>query len=170
MYSRKSWGGSVDPFILIKFIKAPGTTEGDPLTSMIIFEWKDEHLIGRSPEGTVCTALDSTTNSDALMLYRTMKRQFAISKMSRKSFASRVNWALSSWLRMHQRSLRTLSSHRQFTLRIHQLSNIQSGRPASTASVHMHIPTLITRRLLSSETHTENCPLHKLQSCHSMGA
>ena len=68
MYSRKSWGGSVDPFILIKFIKAPEKTEGDPLASMIIFEWKDEHLIGRSPEGTVCAALDSTTNFDTLML------------------------------------------------------------------------------------------------------
>ena len=78
MYSRKSWGGSVDPFILIKFIKASETTEGDPLTSMIIFEWKDEHLIGRSPEGTVCAALDSTVHLDALMLYRMTKRPFVI--------------------------------------------------------------------------------------------
>lgn len=52
MYSRKSWGGNVDPFILTKFMKASQDTEGDPLVSLIIFEWQDEYLIGRSPEGS----------------------------------------------------------------------------------------------------------------------
>lgn len=46
MYSRKAWGGQVDPFILTKFVsESPG--EGDPLVSMVIFEWSDEALIGR---------------------------------------------------------------------------------------------------------------------------
>lgn len=46
MYGRKSWGGNVDPFILVKFAKAENQ-EGDPLASLVIFEWKDEELIGR---------------------------------------------------------------------------------------------------------------------------
>ncbi|KAJ5160044.1 uncharacterized protein N7482_007048 [Penicillium canariense] len=45
MYSRKAWGGNVDPFILVKFSKAENQ-EGDPLASLVIFEWKDEELIG----------------------------------------------------------------------------------------------------------------------------
>jgi len=45
MYSRKAWGGSVDPFILVKFTKS-NVPEGDPLASLIIFEWNDEELIG----------------------------------------------------------------------------------------------------------------------------
>jgi hypothetical protein len=46
MYSRKAWGGSVDPFILVKFTKSD-TAESDPLASLVIFEWNDENLIGR---------------------------------------------------------------------------------------------------------------------------
>ncbi|KAF7720265.1 Lung seven transmembrane receptor family protein [Penicillium ucsense] len=46
MYGRKSWGGNVDPFILVKFSKTD-KQEGDPLASLVIFEWKDEELIGR---------------------------------------------------------------------------------------------------------------------------
>ncbi|KAJ5893464.1 hypothetical protein N7495_005155 [Penicillium taxi] len=45
MYSRKSWGGSVDPFILVKFTKT-NAEEGTPLASLVIFEWSDEELIG----------------------------------------------------------------------------------------------------------------------------
>ncbi|KAF2718876.1 putative integral membrane protein [Polychaeton citri CBS 116435] len=47
MYSRKSWGGSVDPFILIKFIK-PDNIEGDadPTVSLVVFEWKDRFQVG----------------------------------------------------------------------------------------------------------------------------
>jgi hypothetical protein len=47
MYSRKSWGGDVDPYILVKFRKGPVEIEGDPLVSLVMFEWKDEDLIGR---------------------------------------------------------------------------------------------------------------------------
>lgn len=46
MYSRKAWGGSVDPFILVKFTKSD-SAESDPLASLVIFEWNDENLIGR---------------------------------------------------------------------------------------------------------------------------
>jgi hypothetical protein len=49
MYSRKAWGGAVEPFILTKFIKVPDEIPGDPIVSLIIFEWKDEPLIGIKP-------------------------------------------------------------------------------------------------------------------------
>lgn len=53
MYSRKAWGGNIDPFILVKFSKS-AATQGDPLASLVIFEWQDEGLIGQYPtaEGT----------------------------------------------------------------------------------------------------------------------
>lgn len=46
MYSRKAWGGNVDPFILVKFSQE-GDKDDDPLASLVIFEWNDEDLIGR---------------------------------------------------------------------------------------------------------------------------
>lgn len=49
MYSRKSWGGAVDPFILTKFIKPDGV-ENDPLVSLVVFEWRDKPLIGHPVE------------------------------------------------------------------------------------------------------------------------
>lgn len=52
MYSRKAWGGSIDPFILTTFVKPDGLgLDGDPLVSLVIFEWGDEDLIGRIPPG-----------------------------------------------------------------------------------------------------------------------
>ncbi|KAK4546261.1 hypothetical protein LTR36_001938 [Oleoguttula mirabilis] len=50
MYSRKSWGGNVDPFILIKFLKPADDGGVDPLVSLVVFEWKDKPLIGRFDE------------------------------------------------------------------------------------------------------------------------
>lgn len=48
MYSRKSWGGNVDPFILVKMLKPDDLPENDdPIVSLIIFEWKDRPLIGK---------------------------------------------------------------------------------------------------------------------------
>lgn len=47
MYSQQAWGGPVDPFILIKFL--PYTGGQDPVVSLVIFEWKDEDLIGVYP-------------------------------------------------------------------------------------------------------------------------
>jgi hypothetical protein len=50
MYSRKAWGGSVDPFILVNFLKNDKNADGDPLASLIVFEWQDEELIGILPD------------------------------------------------------------------------------------------------------------------------
>ena len=53
MYSRKAWGGDIDPFILTKFVKAEdATADQDALVSLVIFEWGDEELIGRPVPGT----------------------------------------------------------------------------------------------------------------------
>ena len=53
MYSRTSWNGPVDPFILVKFLGQSDVPQGsDPVASMVIFEWKDEELIGiPDPDG-----------------------------------------------------------------------------------------------------------------------
>lgn len=61
MYSRKSWGGNVDPFILVKFSKSVAQ-ESDFLASLVIFEWSDEDLIGKygSQDAEVCYLNDST--------------------------------------------------------------------------------------------------------------
>lgn len=52
MYSKKAWGGSVDPFILTKFIKSEDGH--DSLVSLIVYEWRDQDLIGvwLSPEAS----------------------------------------------------------------------------------------------------------------------
>lgn len=48
MYSRKAWGGSIDPYIETVFVKDSEAGDSDPLVSVVIFEWSDENLIGRS--------------------------------------------------------------------------------------------------------------------------
>ena len=52
MYSRKTWGGAVDPFIQVKLLK-PQTKDGseppDHAVSLVIFEWQDKQLIGKAP-------------------------------------------------------------------------------------------------------------------------
>ncbi|KAI9667960.1 MAG: hypothetical protein M1821_000780 [Bathelium mastoideum] len=45
MYSKKAWGGSVDPFILTTFVKPDEPT--DATVSLVIYEWNDEGLIGQ---------------------------------------------------------------------------------------------------------------------------
>lgn len=49
MYSKSAWGGSVDPFILTEFIQATPEGDADPMVSLVIFEWKDEDLVGVWP-------------------------------------------------------------------------------------------------------------------------
>ncbi|KAK5012723.1 Membrane protein ptm1 [Cryomyces antarcticus] len=48
VYSRKSWGGNVDPFILTKFMKKEDVEgDADPVVSLVLFEWRDKPLIGK---------------------------------------------------------------------------------------------------------------------------
>ncbi|KAF5578943.1 major facilitator superfamily transporter [Fusarium bulbicola] len=46
MYSKTSWGGPVDPFILVKFLNTSNSDVKDPIASLVIFEWKDRNLVG----------------------------------------------------------------------------------------------------------------------------
>lgn len=39
----------MDPFILTKFIQATPDGDEDPIVSLVIFEWKDEDLVGVWP-------------------------------------------------------------------------------------------------------------------------
>lgn len=49
MYSKKAWGGPVDPFILIKFTDVGKEQNGDPIVSLVVFEWRDEDFVGIRP-------------------------------------------------------------------------------------------------------------------------
>lgn len=49
MYSKKGWGGDTDPFIQIAFNKAPPPDDQDVFVSLVVFEFKDEDLIGVWP-------------------------------------------------------------------------------------------------------------------------
>lgn len=50
MYSKAAWGGPVDPFILAVFPNDTIKADEDPIVSLIIFEWKDQGLIGAYPD------------------------------------------------------------------------------------------------------------------------
>lgn len=45
----------MDPFILTQFDKLKPDEEGDPLVSVIIYEWRDEKLIGIYPSEQAST-------------------------------------------------------------------------------------------------------------------
>lgn len=49
MYSKKAWGGDVDPFIVTQFVKSEEGNGDDPIVGIVIYEWKDEGLIGVWP-------------------------------------------------------------------------------------------------------------------------
>ncbi|KAI9678652.1 MAG: hypothetical protein M1817_005709 [Caeruleum heppii] len=49
MYSRNSWRGPVDPFILTTFEKLTLEEDADPIVSLVIFEFRDETSIGVIP-------------------------------------------------------------------------------------------------------------------------
>lgn len=52
MYGKKTWGGPVDPFILVKYLDADKDAGDDPVSSLVIFEWKDRDLVGiPDPDG-----------------------------------------------------------------------------------------------------------------------
>ncbi|KAI4105053.1 MAG: hypothetical protein L6R37_002941 [Teloschistes peruensis] len=49
MYSKKSWGGDTDPYILTTLEKATPPPDQDVFISLVIFEFRDEDLIGIWP-------------------------------------------------------------------------------------------------------------------------
>nr|POF18635.1 membrane protein ptm1 [Quercus suber] len=54
MYSKRSWGGNTDPYILTKFQppKDPIPDGDDPLVSFVVFEWRDRDLVGKPLNAT----------------------------------------------------------------------------------------------------------------------
>lgn len=57
MWSRKSWGGDIDPFIAVNFRPKPDAHD-DEIVSLLIFEWEDGNYLGRLPSKDseeVCT-------------------------------------------------------------------------------------------------------------------
>lgn len=50
MYNKKAWGGPTEPFILTKFLPVEG--DADPIVSFVVFEYKDDDLVGIPIEGT----------------------------------------------------------------------------------------------------------------------
>lgn len=60
MYSKKAWGGSVDPFITAKFIENSPEGLDDPLISLVIYEWKDEDLIGIWPSPEAAEVVETS--------------------------------------------------------------------------------------------------------------
>ena len=55
MYSKKSWGGRVDPFILVKFVNKKDQNKDieDPTVGVVIWEWRDSMLLGKPSEAPV---------------------------------------------------------------------------------------------------------------------
>ena len=50
MYSRKSWGGNVDPYIMVNFVQPDEKPEGqEQIVSLVIFEWRDRQYVGAPP-------------------------------------------------------------------------------------------------------------------------
>ena len=51
MYSKKAWGGKVDPFIQVKFDKFDlDQSAVDPVVSVVVWEWRDSDLIGKASD------------------------------------------------------------------------------------------------------------------------
>ncbi len=49
MYSKKGWGGDTDPFILTTLEKTTSQDDQDVFVSLVVFEFRDEDLIGVWP-------------------------------------------------------------------------------------------------------------------------
>lgn len=49
MYSKKGWGGDTDPFIKTTLEKASAPDDKDVFVSLVVFEFRDEDLIGVWP-------------------------------------------------------------------------------------------------------------------------
>lgn len=115
MYSRKAWGGDVDPFILVKFTKSEAQ-ESDPLASLVIFEWSDEGLIGqyRSEDAEVCLSTPLEQPTRLIIGFRSRK-QFAMPPTSKQRSALKNSWAPLFSPAMPPTSPKALSSRKQST-------------------------------------------------------
>jgi hypothetical protein len=115
MYDRKTWGGAVDPFILVKFIKNTAEDNSDPIASVIVFEWKDYDLIGVLPTADSIQVPLRTKSCE-----RARSDAYYRGNISATRRQSKINGVIPirlgnlSWRRMRQSSLRTRSSPRRY--------------------------------------------------------
>ena len=47
MYNADQWGGTVPPYIMTVFDNFTGETDHDPIVSFVMFEWRDQDLLGK---------------------------------------------------------------------------------------------------------------------------
>lgn len=67
MYSKKGWGGDTDPFIQTTFDKGSTPDDNDVYISLVVFEFRDEDLIGvwPSPDAPEVIPLQGCVYADA---------------------------------------------------------------------------------------------------------
>lgn len=67
MYSKKGWGGDTDPFILTTFDKPSTPDDKDVFVSLVVFEFRDEDLIGvwPSPDAPEVVPLQNWDHADS---------------------------------------------------------------------------------------------------------
>jgi hypothetical protein len=113
MYSASTWGGSVDPHILVKFVKETVEDDSDPIASMVIFEWRDYDLIGMlpTPDSMQVRFADLNHRQNTEACHR--KNSSAIQKRSITTIVTSTRQENLSWLQMQQSFRRACSSHRQ---------------------------------------------------------
>lgn len=76
MYSRATWGGPVDPFILTVFPNDTIKGDEDPVVSLIIFEWKDQDLIGVYPDEEAFTVCATITDDAGSVLMSALEKAY----------------------------------------------------------------------------------------------
>jgi hypothetical protein len=107
MYSQQAWGGPVDPFILIKFTDVGKDEPGDPIVSLLVFEWKDDQFVGiqENPDSPKASRrLFFTRHILSSLLTRRRDKDFATQTQSGKAIAMIPTLANSSWPLMRPRS------------------------------------------------------------------
>lgn len=171
MYSASTWGGSVDPHILVKFNKETVEDDSDPIVSMVIFEWRDYDLIGvlPTPDSEQVRHIDSKAGQDTEACHR--KNSSAIRKRSITITALSTRLENLSWRRMQQIFRRVCFLPRQYILKIQVCQSIMESRiQVITVLELQHILQRKSniRQRWNSETPMESSKLLRLASFHSM--
>lgn len=133
MYSRKAWGGSIDPFILISFQKDESSEPtGSGMVGLIVYEFQDKDLLGKLPlEGQPPVSI-ALAKVEA-MLTRRRRHISATTKLSTSSTSvTRLRSMNTSSPIMPPHSLRALSSRKRSTSGIHLPQSIIKSQEQAT--------------------------------------
>jgi len=79
MYSKSSWGGPVDPFILVKFTDTGKDQGDDPVVSLLIFDWMDQDYLDVLPDNADRAAICQPQYVDAGYCNQTDIGKFLVS-------------------------------------------------------------------------------------------